>query len=180
MLCPNCTRYTWQSAAGSCESCSAATPNYYNKLCTACSTKHDECEICRTNMGTKNCAPTPGKPSGWTLTKAMKDNGTKCSLKVGDELQITLDETRMKEWFTGSSHDSSLISESQRCDFLTGGNYNQGTRTIKFKAKSPGTTTLVLDEWQMRYDYGNSWGGSSGYVKDKKTGTSWKIDITVK
>lgn len=178
MLCPNCTRYTWQSTAGSCESCSAATPNYYNKLCAACSTKHDECEICRTNMGTKKGSGS-GSASGWTLTKGTKDDGTKVTLKIGDELQITLDETRMKEWHTAYQHDSTLVSESQRCDFLQSqGNYNQGTRTIKFKAKAQGTTTLVIDEWQMRYDY-SGWGGSS-LVKDKKTGTSWKIHITVK
>jgi len=130
-------------------------------------------------MGTKGSTPTPGAPSGWTLTKGTKDNGTKASLKVGDELQITLDETRGKEWFTSFQHDSSLISETLRCDFLQGGNYNQGTRTLKFKAKAPGTTTLVIEEWQMKYEY-SRWGGSSGYVKDTKTGSSWKIDITVK
>lgn len=178
MLCPNCTRYTWQSTAGSCESCSAATPNYYTKLCSACSVKHDECEICRTNMGTKKACP-PSAPSGWVITKATKDDGTTVKLNVGDELQITLDETRMKEWYAGYQHDTSYISESQRCDFLQSqSNYNQGTRTIKFKAKASGTTTLVLDEWQMRYDY-SGWGGST-LQKDKKTGTTWKITITVK
>jgi len=179
MLCPNCVRYTWQSTAGSCEHCQAATPNYYNKLCTACSTNLDECEICRTNMGTKSsCSGSTGQASGWVLKKNMKDNGGKATLKVGEELEITLDETRGKEWFTGYAHDSSLVSETQRTDFLQGQNYNQGCRTIKFKAKSVGTTTLEIDEWQMRWDYSHY--GSSGYVKDKKTGTGYKITITVK
>ncbi len=179
MLCPNCTRYTWHSVAGSCKNCSAATPNHYQQLCAQCSTTLDECEICRTHMGTKSGGSSSGSASGWTIKKSTKDSGGAVTLKVGDELEVTLDETRSKEWFTGYAHSSSIISESKRCDFIQSqSNYNQGTRTIKLKANAAGTTTLELDEWQMKYDW-NSWSGSS-WVKDKKTGNTWKLKITVK
>lgn len=180
MLCPNCTRYSWQSTAGTCAHCSAATPNYYQKLCTQCSTDLDECEICRTNMGTKgSCSGSTGTPSNWVLKKNMKDNGGKASLNVGDELEITLDESRAKEYWTGRTHDSSFIAETHRGDFTQGQNYSTGYRTLKFKALAKGTTTLEIEEWQMRWEYSH-WGGSSGYVKDSKTGTIYKLTITVK
>lgn len=180
MLCPNCTQYTWRSVAGTCQHCSGATPNYYNRLCAQCSTNLDECEICRTNMGTKSSSCTgTGNPTAWTVKKKLKDNGGSVTLKVGDELEVTLDETSAKEWYTGYNHNSSYIDETQRGTLTAGQTYGTGYRTITFKAKSPGKTTLIIEEWQMRYSY-SGWGYSSSYVKDKKTGTTWTITVTVK
>ncbi len=189
MLCPNCTSYAWRKVAGSCQNCQVTVANDYHKLCPNCSTTLDECEICRTNMGTKSSSCSSGSTSqtSYTIKKNMKDNGGSVTLKVGDELEVTVDENRSREYYTGWAHDSSIISESNRGQQVAGQSHGShqhpNWRTITFKAKSLGKTTLEIDEWQMRYDYsgGYGWyGGSGSWVKDKKTGTTWKMTITVK
>ena len=80
MLCPNCTRYTWRQVQGSCENCTAVTANQYTKLCAQCSLTLDECEVCRTDMGTKGTSSSTSQPSNWIIKKKTTDNGGKVTL----------------------------------------------------------------------------------------------------
>lgn len=179
MLCPNCTHYTWRQVQGSCESCTAPTANQYTKLCANCSINLDECEVCRTHMGTKSTPSTKSSQSGWTIKKKQTDNGGSVTLKVGDKLEVTLDEQRMKEWFTGTAYTSE-ICEDKRGDFQQDPQqWNQGWRTLTYEAKNAGTCTLTIEEWQMKYDHGGGWGYTYRLVKDKLLNT-WTMKVTVK
>lgn len=185
MRCPNCTNYSWRSVAGICENCKATVPNNYQKLCTNCSTTLDECEVCRTNMGTKSSSGSSSSSSqaGYTVKKNMKNHGGSVALKVGNELEVTVDENNAREYHTGYCHDSSIIDETNRGQQMPaqyhGSHSHPPYRIFTFKAKKAGTTTLELDEWQMRWNY-SGWGIGGGFVKDKKTGVTWKINVTVK
>ena len=178
MLCPDCSHHTWRGMQGTCENCQAVTASYNAELCDKCSNELDECEVCRCDMGTK--APCTPQASGWVIKKNLKDLGSTMNMKVDDELHVTLDEDSgaARQWFTGTSHDRSLIKETDPGTFVAGKDYRHGSRTLQFKSLAPGTTTLVIEEWQMKYNW-SGWGGGN-MEKDSKTGSVWKITINVK
>jgi len=163
MLCNDCNGMTLLTATGFCSNCPGRTRSISFELCETCSTKLGVCQMCLDPIRVAQ----PPKKGVFFVKKTEKDNGGTSTLKLGEEIHITLPEDRYayKEWQVDTYSYSILDLEDRGTFTPDPGDHQYGTRTIVFTATRSGQGKIELK-------LANTYGGGSS--------TTWTITVKVK
>ena len=164
MICDDCSKYPALTATGRCSNCSNRTHSVSYDLCETCSKTLGLCQVCLDPM---TVTPTPPKKGVFFVKKNEKDNGGTVTLKIGEEVHITLPEDRYayKEWQVDTYSYSYLDLEDRGTFTPDPGDHQYGSRTIVFRATRSGQGKIDLK-------LANTYGGGSS--------TTWTITVKVK
>lgn len=163
MICEDCSGEVMLTMTGWCTNCPSRTSSASLELCDTCSTKLGLCAMCLEEIVT----PPPVKKGVFFVRKGEKDNGGTVSLKLGEEVHITLPEDRYahREWEV-DTYSYSLLDLEDRGSFTPDpGDHQYGTRTLIFSATRSGQGKIELK-------LANTFGSGSS--------TTWTITVKVK